>query len=104
MLQDVSAFDFRMIVSAVLWVLGGEFLETVLTMRKFAPGDFDDDLYELFAWLYGPLLLDCCCAYLSDVNLESKWILLLTYEVEGFPAHLRRYGAPSLYLRSWTFY
>jgi hypothetical protein len=97
MLDNVYAEDLRAIVRAVqkLLVWGKEnddFLRLAPPRRTFAPEDFDDDLYEPFAWLYGPLLMNCCRWYLNTSNLGLNWEPYLTNRSEGSPPRLHSYA------------
>lgn len=76
-LDGASSGDLRLIVHALLSVLRWDriaFLRLVPEMRTFAPEGFlDDDLYEPFAWLFGPLLLEGCRGYFGASNLGLDW-------------------------------
>jgi hypothetical protein len=95
MMQNVGSDDLRAIVRAVLDLLVAEenveFLRLAPLMRTFAPEGFDDDLYEPFAWLYGPLLMDCCRWYLNTSNLGLDWEPYLTDRFAGRPSVLHSY-------------
>jgi hypothetical protein len=79
MLNNASKKDLRIIVKAALSVLASEdkpeFLRLAPAMCTFAPEDFDDDLYEPFAWLYGGLLANACREHFHPmgVNLAADW-------------------------------
>jgi len=79
MLENPSLSDLRIIVEATLSVLASEerleFLRVAPAMCTFGPEDFDDDLYEPFAWLYGALLAAGCRALFNptSINLEADW-------------------------------
>jgi len=100
MLENVDAEDLRSIVRAVQHLLGPwgvndkeEFLRLAPPKRTFAPEDFDDDLYEPFAWLYGPLLLDCCRSYLNTSILGLNWEYYLTDRyADSSPSFLHSYA------------
>jgi hypothetical protein len=95
MMQNVGADDLQAIMIAVLDLLISEetteFLRLVPPMQTFAPEDFDDGLYEPFAWLYGPLLMDCCRSYLNTSNLGLNWEPYLTDRRAGLPSFLHSY-------------
>jgi hypothetical protein len=95
MMQNVGSDDLRAIVRAVLDLSVAEenveFLRLAPLMRTFAPEGFDDDLYEPFAWLYGPLLMDCCRWCLNTSNLGLDWEPYLTDRFAGRPSVLHSY-------------
>jgi hypothetical protein len=84
-LDDASLGDLRVIVNATLGVLASnykrDFLKLAPAMCTFAPEEFDDDLYEPFAWLYGALIVDGFRVYVSlaDYDLEADWRPHLSY-------------------------
>jgi hypothetical protein len=95
MMQNVGSGDLQAIVRAVLDLLVSEesveFLRLAPLMRTFAPEGFDEDLYEPFAWLYSPLIMDCCRSYLNTSNLGLNWEPYLTDSIAGRPSVLHSY-------------